>query len=117
MIEQTETNNQAYEEMMQALINISGHSHMIQGWCDALYPIRHYVSQYDLTLMPLMVETMGRLKILNKRISKTFVKDDEKSKDVMYDQIGKGISNMSNLSHENTMLYLEELSQLSDKYK
>jgi hypothetical protein len=117
MSAQIETKEQAYDEMMQALINISGHSHLIQGWCDMLYPIRHYVAQYDPTLMPKMVETMGRLKILNKQISKTFVKDDEKSKDVMYEQIGKGISNMSNLSYSDAMSYLDELNQLADKYK
>jgi hypothetical protein len=109
MSAQIETKEQAYDEMMQALINISGHSHLIQGWCDMLYPIRHYVAQYD-------PETMGRLKILNKQISKTFVKDDEKSKDVMYEQIGKGISNMSNLSYSDAMSYLDELNQLADKY-
>ncbi len=34
------TKEEAYSEMMQALINISGHSHMIQGWYDSLFPIK-----------------------------------------------------------------------------
>lgn len=111
------TKEEAYSEMMQALINISGHSHMIQGWYDSLFPIKNYLAQYDSTLLYRMSEVLGRLKIVNKQIGKTFVKDDEISIGIMYDQIGKGISAMAKMSPENRVKFIEELVILSEKYK
>lgn len=111
------TKEQAYSEMMQALINISGHAHMIQGWYDSLYPIKDYLAMYDSTLMYKMCETFGRLKILNMQIAKTFVKDDAESVEIMFQQIGKGISCMAKLSPENRVKFIEELEELSEKYK
>jgi hypothetical protein len=108
---------ETYEEMMQGLINIYGHAHLIQGWYDSLYPIKEYLARYDSTLLYRMSEVFGKLKILNKQIAKTFVKDDEKSKDIMYEQIGKGISSMSQMTPENRVKFLEELETLSEKYK
>jgi hypothetical protein len=111
------TKEQAYEEMMQALINISGHSHMINGWYDSLFPIQSYLAQYDSTLLYRMSQVFHQLRLLNKQISKTFVKDDEKSKDIMYEQIGKGISAMTNMTPENRVKFVAELETLSEKYK
>jgi hypothetical protein len=108
---------EAYEEMMQSLINISGHAHMLQGWYDSLFPIKEYLAQYDSTLLYRMSEVFGKLKILNRQIAKTFVKDDEKSIALMYEQIGVGISAMAKMTHENRVKFLEELETISEKYK
>lgn len=111
------TSQQAYHEMMQALINISGHAHMLQGWHDSLFPIKEYLAQYDSSLLYRMTDVFGKLKILNKQIAKTFVKDDEKSVNIMYEQIGKGISSMAKMTPENRVKFIEELETLSEKYK
>jgi len=111
------TKEQAYGEMMQAMINISGHIQMIQGWHDSLFPIKDYVNQYDSTLMYRAVDVFGKMKILNKQICKTFVKDDETSLGIMFEEIGKGISHMAKLSPENRALFIEDLEILTDKYK
>jgi len=113
----TKKNIQDYETMMQALINISGHLHMLEGHYDMLIIVKGYVSLYDPTLLPRLGSLIVNAKKSNKQIAKTFVKDDEKSKNIMYEQIGKGISSMSQMTPENRVKFLEELETLSEKYK
>lgn len=111
------TQEQAYEEMMQGLINIVGHGYLMSGWIDSLYIINPYIKLYDESLWANMCVTQKRLDSTLKKISKTFVKNDEKSKDIMYEQIGKGISAMAKMSPENRVKFIKELEILSEKYK
>lgn len=113
----TDKDVQDYETMMQALINISGHLHMLEGHYDMLIIVKRYVSLYDPTLLPRLGSLIDNAKRANKQIAKTFVKDSERSKILMFEQIGKGISSMSEMSYEKSQQFLNELEILSEKYK
>ena len=110
------TAEQAYEEMMQSLINISGHLYMLEGHFDMLVIHKKYVAQYDSTIIPRLGSLIINSQRANRQIARTFVKDDEQSKIIMFEQIGKGITAMGEMTLENRQKFMTELEQLSEKY-
>jgi hypothetical protein len=105
-----------YADMMQALINYNGHYRMAQGWFDIIFTHRKRIAMYDQKIMHCLTFANGHTKFACKEMGKTFVHQDEKSFDVMYDQIGKGISGMALIPFDKRDAFLEELQALSDKY-
>jgi len=113
----TETQNiLAHEDMMQAIINYQGHTRMSQGWFDILFTHRKRIALHDPKLMHKLIYANGQTKLVANEIAKTFVRENDKTLDIMYEQIGKGISGMVLLSHENRMAFIEDLGKLAEKY-
>jgi hypothetical protein len=108
---------QQHDYMMECLTNIAGHIHLMQGFIDALYPVKGMVHAHEPTLMPKLVDMAGRGKVITKLLAKKMIRDDQEAIDIMYEQVGKTISLMAKLSYGDARKLTEELNDLTERFE
>ena len=113
----TEEDVKAHDYMMECLINISAHIHLMQGHVDALYPVKHLVFRHEPTLMQKLIEVSGKGKIANKTISNKLVRSDDEAIDLMYAEIGRSISAMAKLPFDRAKLLTERINEVTEAFE
>jgi len=113
----TEEDVKAHDYMMECLINISAHIHLMQGHIDALFPVKNLVFMHEPSLMQKLIDVGGKGKIANKTIAKNLVRDDDEAIDLMYAEIGRSISAMAKLPIDKAKLLTEKINELVETFE
>lgn len=107
-----ETDIKAHDAMMEALTNLNAHLNLAQGWYDALMPLSKLVYAHDPRIMPQLIKAMGSAKIASRTMGFKLLRNDEGAIDIMFEQIGRSISEMAKMDFDQRKQYLDKLNSL-----
>lgn len=91
---QVTTKNPTHEAIMEGLSNLAALYRMADGWTDAMFPFKNELTAYDPKILAQMVKVRGEAKILIKMLSKELLRNDEEAIDIMFEHLGRAISQM-----------------------